>query len=69
MEQREFESLPAKIEELEAELQRLKVAVVAPDFYRELPDAIHQTLARLDEIQNELLQVYELWDGLDSRSK
>jgi ABC transport system ATP-binding/permease protein len=69
MEQREFERLPERIEALEAGLQQLNDTIVAPDFYRQSPEEIHQALARLDEMKADLLQTYALWDELDSRSK
>ena len=55
MEQREFDGLPARIEALEAEQQRLHAVVAAPEFYKEPPDAIRTTLTRLEELQAELL--------------
>ncbi len=67
MEQREFDGLPARIEALEAEQQRLHAAVAAPEFYKETPDEIRKTLARLDELQAALLAAYARWDDLDSR--
>ena len=67
MEQREFDALPARIEALEAEQQQLHAAVAARDFYKEAPDAIRQSLSRLDELQAALLSAYARWDDLDSR--
>ncbi|MSO46196.1 MAG: ATP-binding cassette domain-containing protein, partial [Acidobacteria bacterium] len=68
-EQKELEKLPARIEGLEAEQQKLNDAVAAPGFYKESADTIHKTLARLEEIQEALLDAYARWDELDSRSK
>jgi ABC transport system ATP-binding/permease protein len=67
MEQREFDRLPARIEALEAEQQRLHDAVAAPHFYKEAPDAIRSVLSRLEALQVELIAVYARWDELDSR--
>jgi ABC transport system ATP-binding/permease protein len=67
MEQREFDQLPSRIEALEEEQHRLHEAVAAPEFYREPPEAIRGTLARLESLQLELLQAYARWDELDSR--
>jgi ATP-binding cassette subfamily F protein uup len=67
MEQREFDQLPSRIEALEAEQQRLHEAVAGPDFYKEPPDAIRTTLARLESLQLELLESFARWDELDSR--
>jgi ATP-binding cassette subfamily F protein uup len=68
-EQREFEQLPGQIAELETEQEILNNAVAHPEFYKEPPGLIKQTLARIDQIQGELLELYKTWDDLDSRSK
>lgn len=68
-EQREFEQLPVRIGELEAEQESLSKATVHPDFYKEPAAAIKQVLARLDQVHGELLDLYKAWDDLDSRSK
>ena len=68
-EQREFEKLPGRIEELEAEQESLNRATVHPEFYKEPAEVIKQVLARLDQVHFELLDLYKAWDDLDSRSK
>ena len=65
-EQQELLALPGRIERLEAEQQRLQDAVASPDFYKEPSDAIARTLARLETIEQELLDVLARWDELDS---
>jgi ATP-binding cassette subfamily F protein uup len=67
-EQKELEKLPARIEGLETEQQQLNAAVASPGFYKEGPEKIHQTLARLEELQQALLDAYARWDELDSRT-
>ena len=67
-EQRELERLPEQIDEMEREQQQLNAAVAAPGFYKETAEAIHQTLARLETLQQALLDAYARWDELDSRS-
>jgi ATP-binding cassette subfamily F protein uup len=66
-EEQELLGLPARIEALEQEQQTLSAAVAGPDFYKEGADAIHRTLARLEELQREVLDAYARWDELDSR--
>ena len=66
-EQREMEALPARIEALEAEQNALAATIAGPAFYREAPDAIAASLARVDELQRALSAVYARWDELDSR--
>jgi ABC transport system ATP-binding/permease protein len=68
-EQRELDRLPQRIEALETEQRDLEAEAAHPDFYRESADSIRQVLARLEELQQELLAVYTLWDELDSRAK
>lgn len=67
-ERRKLETMPGRIEALEAEQHRLAAAVAHPDFYLETAEKIRETMLRLDEIQNELLEAYALWDELDSRT-
>jgi len=47
----------------------LNAAVASPDFYRESPDTIARTLARIDELKDSLMRAYARWDELDSRAK
>lgn len=68
-EQREFEALPERIENLEAEQQRLNDKMGGADFYKESAETIRNTMARLEELHQELLDAYALWDDLDSRTK
>ena len=68
-EQQELDRLPGLIDGMEFEQQRLQAAVAEPGFYKEPAETIHQTLARLDELQQAILDGYARWDELDSRSK
>ena len=67
-EQRELDSLPARIAALEAEQTVLNARVTTPAFYSQPPEAIHAALARVETIQAELLDVFARWDELDSRT-
>jgi ABC transport system ATP-binding/permease protein len=53
---------------LEDEQRRLEARIAAPDFYKAPADAIREALARIDVLQQELLEAYARWDELDSRS-
>jgi ATP-binding cassette subfamily F protein uup len=68
-EQRELEELPARIEALEREQEALTMKVAAPEFYRETAELIHQTLARVTAVEQELLDAYARWDELDSKTR
>ena len=67
-EQRELEELPGRIGAMEREQEQLTAAVADPGFYKETAEAIHQTLARIAALEQELLDAYARWDELDSRS-
>jgi ABC transport system ATP-binding/permease protein len=68
-EQRELDQLPRRIDEMELEQRQLNAAVADPGFYKESAEKIHQTLARLNDLQQALLDAYARWDELDSRSR
>ena len=68
-EQQELARLPGQIEAMEIKQQQLNAAVADPGFYKESAETIHRTLARLEALQQALLDAYARWDELDSRSK
>ena len=65
-EQRELESLPHKIAELEAEQQQLHETLADPAFYRREGSQIAQTKARLAAVEAETAQTYQRWEALES---
>jgi ABC transport system ATP-binding/permease protein len=67
-EQREYESLPARIEALEAEQQQLRVESESAAFYREPADRIREVLARLEALAPELEAALERWMELEERA-
>ena len=67
-EQRELETLPAKIEALEAEQSDLHVRMGQGDFYRQESDKITATLERLKAVTLELEASYQRWQDLESVS-
>ena len=66
-EQRELVDLPVRIEELEAEAERLNGMVSEPGFYRETRETIESTLASLDQARSELDRAYSRWEALEER--
>jgi len=68
-EQQDLEQLPGRIEGMEAEQEQLNALVASPEFYKEGQEKIHRTLARLEELQEALLDAYARWDELESRSR
>jgi ATP-binding cassette subfamily F protein uup len=68
-EHRELESLPARIEALEAEQARLSAEVSSPEFYRKPAADIHAAMARLEALPLELDSAVRRWDELETRSQ
>ena len=64
--QRELESLPLKIERLEAEQQQLHSAMSDPQFYRQEGEQIAVARARLAALREELDQAYQRWEILEA---
>jgi len=65
-ETRELESLPRKIEVMEAEQQELYDAMAAPSFYRQEGALISQARARAEELERSLSVAYERWAELEA---
>jgi ABC transport system ATP-binding/permease protein len=65
-EHRELQELPARIEALEIEQAELHHAMGNADFYRQASEKITATLERLESIKQELEEVYQRWQELES---
>jgi ATP-binding cassette subfamily F protein uup len=65
-ERKELESLPGRIEELEAARAELHDAMADPAFYRQDGDAISEARSRLETIESELAAAYERWEALEA---
>ena len=65
-EQKEIETLPKRIEELDAEQQQIIAAMADPAFYRSSGDKVSATRARLDALEKELAEAYQRWDELEA---
>lgn len=63
-ETRELEELPARIEKLEAEQQRLAEQMTDPAFFADQGQRAAQTTARLSAIEDELLHAFTRWEEL-----
>ena len=64
---RELESLPARIEALEAEQTTLQAEAASPDFYKEPPERIRAVLDRIEAIEPELEAAMGRWIALEER--
>ena len=65
-EQRELESLPGKIEMLEAEQARLHTSMSEANFYQQPGDQIAAVVSRLEIVRQELERCYARWDELEA---
>ena len=63
--QRELDQLPARIEQLEAELEQIHQTMASAEFYKQDNQQITTTQDRLQQIEDELAEAYERWDALD----
>ena len=64
-EERELETLPARIAALEEEEKKLHATLADPEFYRSAGSEVTHLNARLEAIAHELAEVYERWVELD----
>lgn len=64
--QRELDTLPQRIEQLETEQKNLTDQIANPDFYQQPTDQVNKTLAKLADITKELEQAYQRWEELDN---
>ncbi len=67
-ERRELESLPAHIEALEAERERLQHESASPGFYKSPAEHIRAVLARIDAIGPDLEAALARWVALEERA-
>lgn len=66
-EQKELAELPAKIEKLEAEQNELHRLIASPQFYQQAPDVVAQTMAKLNELTQNLTVAYQRWEELEAQ--
>ena len=65
-EQRELDALPAAIQELETEQERLETALSDPQFFRRSPAEARASTERLKRLAEELQAAYARWEALES---
>ena len=63
---RELESIPGKVEKLEAEQKALEARLSDPDLYSESPEKITALQKRFDEIESEILDLLSRWEELEA---
>jgi ATP-binding cassette subfamily F protein uup len=67
-EQRELESLPAGIDQMEAEIARLHAVMAQAEFYKQPGDEIARRHAELQQLESQLAEAYSRWEALDART-
>jgi ABC transport system ATP-binding/permease protein len=65
---RELESLPGKIEALEAEQAKLQTRMGEGDFYRQPSHMITAGIERLETVKKDLEECYARWQALESQA-
>ena len=68
-EKKELETLPALIESLESERNRLYEVLADPDFYRQDGSRIPEAKARIQELEGNITEGYQRWEHLESLPK
>jgi ATP-binding cassette subfamily F protein uup len=64
-ENEELKMLPQRIEELEAEQEKLYQHMAAPDFYKQEGEKIVEANQRLEKLKQELAAAYQRWEELE----
>jgi ATP-binding cassette subfamily F protein uup len=67
-EAKELEALPAKLEEMEADLAARNAKLTDPAFYRESQASRERFQAELDNLSGQLAAAYARWEELESRT-
>ena len=65
-EQREYDTLPARIEQLEAQISDLQIHMSQPEVFQD-PAAIQTAQARLAELEAELEDAFVRWEALETK--
>ncbi|THB69563.1 MAG: ATP-binding cassette domain-containing protein [Gammaproteobacteria bacterium] len=65
--QRELDSLPGLMEELENKIDQLQTETSNPEFYQQDNEIIAQKLSELESAQNEFDDMFMRWEELDSK--
>jgi ATP-binding cassette subfamily F protein uup len=64
--QHELQTLPGKIEKLEASIEALQVEFAGPDYYQREADSKRDDQQRLQALETELAQLYQRWEALET---
>lgn len=64
--QRDLDSLPVKIERLEAEVERLHAEMAAPEFFQKDQSVVAEAQNLLQQAEQELATCYQRWEELEA---
>ena len=64
--QRELEQLPAKIAELEQQIEQVQNTMAEPDFYQQDHEKVATVTAELEGYESQLEQYFERWEELEA---
>ncbi|MGF1758728.1 ABC transporter ATP-binding protein [Photobacterium sagamiensis] len=67
--QKELESLPKRIEDLENEIAQLQEQINDPVFFQDVKNDTQATLSRLAVVEEEFEQAFERWEELEAMQK
>nr|VFK51123.1 MAG: ATP-binding cassette, subfamily F, uup [Candidatus Kentron sp. TUN]VFK55826.1 MAG: ATP-binding cassette, subfamily F, uup [Candidatus Kentron sp. TUN] len=67
--QRELDLLPAKIQEIETEIEKIRAEMSAPHFYRQTSEKISAMTTKLADVEAELARNYQRWEVLEAQVK
>ncbi|MFA5089209.1 MAG: ABC transporter ATP-binding protein, partial [Candidatus Omnitrophota bacterium] len=65
-EEKELAAIPARIERLEAEQDKLYTLMAQPEFFKKPSAEIALAKNELEKIEDELLETFERWEFLES---
>ncbi|MCK5831295.1 MAG: ATP-binding cassette domain-containing protein [Methylococcales bacterium] len=65
-EQKELDQLPARIDQLETNQEKLTILISGAEFYKQEQSKIDETLGKIKEIEQELELAYTRWDELEA---
>ncbi len=66
-ERKELQALPGKVEKLEKQQQELFAQMAEADFYQQAAEKIATVTDKLKKIENEIENIYQRWEELESR--
>jgi len=67
-EQKEFEELPQKLEQLESQKAALEAEVTRPEFYAQAESQVRDALQALQALDAEIARAWDRWAELETRS-